>query len=239
MKLSQHLLFIFLLSATVSVQAQVGIGIATPATSAQLDITSTTRGLLIPRMTASQRSPGIVSPAEGLMVYQTDAPIGIYVFKAGVWTILSAGVSNPTLVTRATNLIINSGVYVDVISISLEANKTYFIESVVLGQRVGGTSGPGTFQLVYSGSATTDFGFFVSANQLPDIIIDATPSFDLDVALIPTNFTTTPANKYQLAGYLRTTTAGTLTIRGARAASNTTVDLNVREGTYLLAKTLN
>ncbi|MEI9911027.1 MAG: hypothetical protein WDO71_15935 [Bacteroidota bacterium] len=147
--------------------------------------------------------------------------------------------SNPTLVVRTTNMIINSGVYVDVFSINLEANKTYLIESVVLGQRVGGVSAHGTFQLVYSGSATTEFGFFVSANQLPDITIDATPSFDLEANVITTNFTTTPANKYELRGYLRTTTAGTLTIRGARAAANTTVDLNVREGTYFLASPLN
>lgn len=90
MKPFQHLLLSFLLLATVSVQAQVGIGIATPNASAQLDITSTTRGLLIPRMTAAQRTPGIVSPAEGLMVYQTDAPAGIYIFKGGVWTIMGA-----------------------------------------------------------------------------------------------------------------------------------------------------
>lgn len=228
MKRIQHLLFISLLLTTVSAQAQVGIGITVPNASAQLDITSPNKGLLIPRMAASFRT-GIASPADGLLVYQTDAPVGIYVFKSGVWTILSTGVTNPALVTRSTNMIINSGVYVDVISISLEAGKTYLIESVVLGQRVGAISGPGTFQLVYSGSATTDFGFFVSANYLPDVTIDATPSFDLDANAIPTTFTTTSSNKYQLNGYIRTTTAGTLTIRGARAASNTTVDLNIRE----------
>jgi hypothetical protein len=238
MKLSRHLLFIFLLSAAVNTQAQVAIGIATPAASAQLDITSTNKGLLIPRMAASSRT-GIGSPAEGLLVYQTDAPVGIYVYKSGVWTILSAGVSNPVLVTRSTNLILSSGTLVDVISISLEAGKTYLIESIVLGQRVGGTSSTGNFQLVYSGSATTDFGFYVSANYLPDVTIDATPSFDLDAAVIPANFTATTGNRYELSGYIRTTTAGTLTIRGSRAAANTTVNLNVREGTYLMASPLN
>ena len=109
----------------------------------------------------------------------------------------------------------------------------------MLGQRVGAVSAAGTFQLVYSGSATTDFGFFVSANYLPDVTIDATPSFDLDANAIATSFTTTSSNKYELNGYIRTTTAGTLTIRGARAASNTTVDLNIREGTYFLASPLN
>jgi hypothetical protein len=238
MKLIQHLIPVFLLLATMSSRAQVAIGTPAPAASAQLDITSPNKGLLMPRMAASFRT-GIASPAEGLLVYQTDAPVGIYLFKGGVWTILATGVSNPMHVSRATNLIISSGVYADVISINLEANKTYFIESVVLGQRVGAVSAQGTLQLVYSGSATTDFGFFVNGNHLPGTTINATPSFDLDANAIPTNFTTTASNKYELAGYLRTVSAGTLTIRGARASVNTTVNLNIREGTYFIATTLN
>lgn len=90
MKQAQHLLFVLLLLATVSAKAQVSIGNPTPAASAQLDLTSTSKGLLIPRMTAAQRT-AIASPAEGLMVYQTDAPIGYYFRKGGVW--LSWGTS--------------------------------------------------------------------------------------------------------------------------------------------------
>lgn len=47
-----------------------GIGTTTPAASAQLDITSTTKGFLPPRMTATQAS-AITSPAEGLLIYVT------------------------------------------------------------------------------------------------------------------------------------------------------------------------
>ncbi len=94
MKQAQHLLFAFLLLATVSAQAQVGIGIATPAASAQLDVTSTSKGLLIPRMTAAQRT-AIASPAEGLLIYQTNVPAGFYFYKAGVWTSLSETTSYP------------------------------------------------------------------------------------------------------------------------------------------------
>lgn len=45
---------------------------ASPDGSAMLDITSTTGGLLIPRMNAAQRA-AIASPANGLLVYQTNA----------------------------------------------------------------------------------------------------------------------------------------------------------------------
>ena len=61
---------LFILGFTV--QAQVGIGIMTADPSAQLDVTSTVKGFLPPRMTAAQRD-SIVSPAIGLMVYCINA----------------------------------------------------------------------------------------------------------------------------------------------------------------------
>jgi uncharacterized protein (TIGR02145 family) len=65
---------IFLLPIFVLLQlclyAQVGIGTATPAASAKLDISSTTQGFLPPRMTTVQRD-AIVSPATGLVIFNT------------------------------------------------------------------------------------------------------------------------------------------------------------------------
>ena len=61
-----------------------------PGTSAMLDVQSTTKGMLIPRMTAAQRT-AIASPASGLMVYQTDGTAGIYCYNGTVWTVLSSG----------------------------------------------------------------------------------------------------------------------------------------------------
>ncbi len=49
----------------------VGIGTTTPNSSAALHINSTTKGLLIPSMTTTQRN-AIVTPAEGLMIYNTS-----------------------------------------------------------------------------------------------------------------------------------------------------------------------
>ena len=58
-------------------------------TSAMLDVSSTTKGVLVPRMIATQRT-SISSPAEGLLVYQTDAPTGFYFYTAGSWQQLGA-----------------------------------------------------------------------------------------------------------------------------------------------------
>ncbi len=56
-----------------------------PDGSAMLDISSTNKGFLLPRMTQSQRI-AISSPANGLIVYQTDGDVGLYIFNNTVWS---------------------------------------------------------------------------------------------------------------------------------------------------------
>ena len=48
----------------------VGIGTTSPNASAALDVTSTTQGILFPRMTTTQRN-AISTPADGLVIYNT------------------------------------------------------------------------------------------------------------------------------------------------------------------------
>ena len=55
----------------VSGSGQVGIGTGTPLSSSILQIESTTRGFLPPRMTTTQKN-AIASPTAGLVVYDTD-----------------------------------------------------------------------------------------------------------------------------------------------------------------------
>ena len=76
--------------AAATGQNNVGVGTTTPHASAVLDVSSTTRGMLVPRMAATERS-AIASPATGLLVYQTDAPAGFYFYNGTAWTSLSAG----------------------------------------------------------------------------------------------------------------------------------------------------
>lgn len=66
------------------VKAQVGIGTIAPDGSAQLEVSSPNKGVLIPRMNQSARN-GIGSPATGLLIYQTDNTPGFYYYNGSAW----------------------------------------------------------------------------------------------------------------------------------------------------------
>ncbi len=58
-----------------------------PDASAQLDVKSTDKGVLIPRMTEEQRN-AINLPATGLLIYQTDQIAGFYFYDGSSWSTL-------------------------------------------------------------------------------------------------------------------------------------------------------
>jgi len=81
-------LWLINLLSILTIHAQVGIGTERPHPSAALDITSTTKGLLPPRMTREQVS-FIEKPAGGLLVYCTDCkPKGLYNYDGTDWYLL-------------------------------------------------------------------------------------------------------------------------------------------------------
>ena len=84
---------VLFLMITSSIYSQVGIGTVTPNASSVLDVTSTTQGMLTPRMTSVQRT-AIVSPADGLIVYDTDLKsLFHYNITEVSWTRISSDVS--------------------------------------------------------------------------------------------------------------------------------------------------
>lgn len=58
--------------------------------SAMLDVSSTTKGILIPRMTITERN-AISSPVAGLLIYQTNSTPGFYYYNGSTWTAVSGG----------------------------------------------------------------------------------------------------------------------------------------------------
>jgi hypothetical protein len=69
---------------------------ADPDPSAMLDVSSSSKGILIPRMTASQKN-SISNPANGLLIYQTDDMVGFWYYNGTLWVqaIGPAGATGP------------------------------------------------------------------------------------------------------------------------------------------------
>jgi len=82
-------LFILAVTNLTFAQNNIGIGTNAPDASAALDISSTTKGLLIPRMTTAQRN-SIAAPVKGLMVFDNDSS-SFWYFDGNSWSNLAAG----------------------------------------------------------------------------------------------------------------------------------------------------
>ena len=87
-------MFLFVLFIAAAAWSQgIGIGTNTPAASSMLDITSTSKGILVPRMTTAQRT-AIVSPAAGLLVYDNTTN-SFWYYNGGAWTSISGSAVLP------------------------------------------------------------------------------------------------------------------------------------------------
>lgn len=76
---------------------------AVPNSSSILELTSTSKGFLPPRMTLAQRN-AIATPATGLLIYQTDNTPGYYGYNGSAWVALSSSTTGVTSVTAGTGL---------------------------------------------------------------------------------------------------------------------------------------
>lgn len=74
---------------TFPATGSAGIGTITPDASAILEMQSSSKGILIPRMTKTQRN-AIVAPATGLLIYQTNSQPGFYFYDGSGWKSLKS-----------------------------------------------------------------------------------------------------------------------------------------------------
>ena len=81
------LIFIFLPANTYSQSLSVNTDGTSADSSAILDVKSTSKGVLIPRVTTVQKN-AIALPAVGLLVYQTDNDKGFYFYNGTAWLLL-------------------------------------------------------------------------------------------------------------------------------------------------------
>ncbi|HRX95861.1 MAG TPA: hypothetical protein P5514_02855 [Bacteroidales bacterium] len=122
MKNLKHYIFILAMIATLGLSAQVSINTngADPDGSAMLDVQSTDKGMLIPRMTTTQRT-AIAAPATGLLVFDNET--GSFWFYNGTeWQ--NIGSSSQTLLDVLSNGNNGGGMNMDNIG-NLTADRVY------------------------------------------------------------------------------------------------------------------
>jgi len=216
-----------LLLATTQLQAQVGIGTSTPNSSAQLDVTSTTKGFLPPRvaLTATNSTTPVTSPASGLLVYNTatagtspnNVTPGLYYYDGTKWqriinqqpdATVSFNTSNPN--TGGPTFTPNTPASTDYIYVSSVDNSQWTYNGSTYVTYTPPASTPW-----YLSSGTSDAG----SNKTAAIyrtgnigIGNTTPNAKLDIRTNPTN-TSDPGSGY--LGIGTTTTAANTAGAGA------------------------
>jgi len=84
---------------------QVAIGTATPHQSSILELSDTSKGILVPRMTYKQREK-IVLPAEGLLIFQIDTLKGFWFYSENKWQQISNNIANKNMYSGPETVVI-------------------------------------------------------------------------------------------------------------------------------------
>ena len=146
----KHILLLLLFTSVVNVlntkaqtntfpsSGNVGIGTLNPNASALLEIKSTNKGLLIPRMNQTQRN-AIPSPATGLLIYQTNGAPGFYVYNGTAWAAITSGRANTSLSNLSASTAVSQSLVpgvdsaIDLGSSTKAWRKLYLKDSVAIG----------------------------------------------------------------------------------------------------------
>lgn len=182
----KHVLLGLLLFFSVATFAQVGIGTTTPLASAILDVRSTNKGFLPPRVTLTSATDAttIASPAEGLLVYNlgsTGLLAGYYYWNGAKWSTIATATSADNVAQKVSALV-NAGTYVQLDNIkatvttsgnrglSVAAVGTSFycnIGATFGGISAGGGGGSGSNVIVTTTPSTSLFNWsFASTGEI-------------------------------------------------------------------------
>lgn len=109
MRILVILICLIIISNSLNAQVAINSDGAMPNSSAMLDVVSTSRGFLAPRMTQNQRNL-IATPAQGLLIYQTDNTPGFYYFNGSSWlSVGSTQVETDPVVSAINGLVKSNG----------------------------------------------------------------------------------------------------------------------------------
>lgn len=228
MKKYKQLLITLCFLFSIFSNAQMGIGTSSPDASSILDLSSTTKGLLLPRMTALQQT-NLVSPAIGLTIFNTTS--GQLETNKGdglggaLWTGVSAstgvtaplGTNNSQLATTEF-VLANSGNYIFKEAIG---DITTDITTDVLVSEMTVSPPAGTYVVSFNGQYSNAATISSSTMSTGQCLTDLVELYN-QLQGIPTNFTghdfnfgsgeTIYAGKYSVGSAIAV--AGILTLDG-------------------------
>lgn len=170
MKTILSLFFVILSFGLLAQGVAVNTDGSNPDASAILDVKSNSKGVLISRMTLSERS-SISTPASGLLVYQTNGTSGFYFYDGSGWVRLATGseVDQTVSLTGGTGISV-TGTYPNFTVVNSSPSSGGTLTSVSAGTGLsGGTiTSTGTISMPSVGTA----GTYGSATQVPVLTTD-------------------------------------------------------------------
>ncbi len=197
-------------SGAPTAAGRVSIGVATANASAILDLTSTDKGVLMPRQTTAQRD-AIVTPATGLQVY--DSTIKAPVFYNGYSWGTSGLQTQSSRVTSQFDKTSNTTLDdITGLTATLVAGKTYRFEAILYTT----SNVAGGVQFAIAGTATATNIIYESFPAYPSLGIGGRGTA-LGTAV--SAVTAVTAASLTIKGTITVNAAGTLTVQFAQNAS--------------------
>ncbi|NTW31445.1 MAG: hypothetical protein HGB12_02260 [Bacteroidetes bacterium] len=197
----------------------IGIGTASPDLSASLDISSSDKGILIPRMTTIQRD-AIALPSIGLQIFNTDCN-NVNYYNGTCWLSNSNSLRSPGLITGATVFCAGA---TGTFSISAVPGANNYTWTVPAG--TGITSGQGTTSIdvtfgSYSGNlcVTANNNCENSQASCIEVVVNTPPSTPGNITGTSAVAKGTAPVSYTVAAVLGATTYNWTVPTGASIAS--------------------
>jgi hypothetical protein len=171
-----------------------------PNPSAILDIKSTDKGVLVPRMTQSQKN-AITSPATGLLIYQSDGASGFYYYDGSAWVIMNSG---NTVSAGSSNYIQNGTSAQTSSNYNISGDGTLGGDINVNGSDINGPGISGGSSGILRINSNTDVRVVLDADNNGSQQFDIAPNGGSTPV-----FTVTEAGNVTANGYVRMLEAGT------------------------------
>ena len=183
------------------VSAQVGIGTTNPNASAELDVTSTTKGFLPPRLTTTQRN-AISSPATGLTIYNTTLNCMEYFNGTGWLNHCTGAITAPTGGNASSGGTAVVSTWTSTVGCSVGAGTNNSPAGVIRGgvneTMVQGVAAPATATITLVANVTTAGTYTIFTNTINGVTFSASGTFggtgNNTVTLTPTGTPTLAGN---------------------------------------------